>query len=125
MTCLRQYVLTTTLHMSSNLLLVLGPLAGLCVARVFGPWRPLPALAAAGLGQFVVFYGFILWQQYKITHPTVSADSAWIVLRTTPTLGGRLMAITLLFVIAAVIAALALGAQALASRLSDDSPPAA
>jgi hypothetical protein len=111
--------------MNSNLLLIIGPLIGLSVARMFGPWRLLPALAAAALGQIVVFCGYGLWQQFKFTHRKVaSANSAWIVARATPTLGGRLTAITVLLVIAALIAALALGAQALASRLSNGPPPA-
>jgi hypothetical protein len=111
--------------MTSNLLLVLGPLGGLFVARLFGPWRPLRALAAAAIGQFVVFYSYPYWQQYRMTHPTVgSGSSIRGVAQITPTLGGRLTAITALFMIAAMVAALALGAQALAARLSNDPPPA-
>jgi hypothetical protein len=111
--------------MTSNLLLVLGPLAGLSVARVFGPWRSLSALAASALGQLVVFYGYILWQRVELTRPIVgSAGTGRMVVSITPTLGGRLMVVGMLFVIAAIVAALALGIQALASRLAGGPPPA-
>lgn len=111
--------------MTGNLLLVVGPLIGLAILRIFGRWRPLPAFAAAAVCQLVVFCGYALWQQYRRTHPGVRSSAGVSgVAHITPTLSGRLTAVAALLVIAAMVAALMLWLQAVAARGSSGPPPA-
>jgi hypothetical protein len=104
--------------MNDNLMLVLGPVLALAVARLFGPLRVLPALGAAVVGQIVVFGGYATWRHVRATRAlegragTERVAVAWV----EPTFGGRLVAITLLVGIAAAIAVLALAVQYLIAR---------
>ena len=110
----------------SNLMLVLGPVLALVLARLFGPLRVLPALGAAVVGQIVVFGGYAAWHHVEATRALEGrAGTEWVAVgRMEPTFGGRLAAAMLLVAIAAGIAALALAVQYLIARASGDLPPA-
>jgi hypothetical protein len=114
--------------MKSNLLLFVGPLVGLLIARLRGPWRPLSALAAAAVGQLVLFGAYALWQRHRamrlLAAPPAGHAMVLMARATHPTLGGRLLALSLLLLIAAVVTVLCLGVQFLVMRLSDGPPPA-
>ena len=112
--------------MSSNLLLVAGPILGLADLRAFGPVRPLPALATAVGCQILVFYGYAYWWRPRI-EPLLSAhsgDSPRMLATYQPTLSGRLMVLGSLVAIAGVLTAIFLAVQFVASRGATDPPPA-
>ena len=111
--------------MNSNLMLVLGPVLALALARLFGPLRVLPALGAAVAGQIVVFGGYVAWGYVQTTRAlegragTERVAVGWM----EPTFGSRLAATMLLVGIAAAIAVLALAVQYLVARASGELPP--
>ena len=104
--------------MISNLMLVLGPVLALALARLFGPLRVLPAIGAAVAGQIVVFGGYAAWKYVQATRALEGkAGTEWVAVgRMEPTFGGRLAAAMLLVGIAAGIAVLALAVQYLRAR---------
>lgn len=102
----------------ANLMLVLGPILALAVARLFGPLRVFHALGVAIAGQIVVFGGYATWRYFDAMRVLArsAGEGPVMVARMEPTLGGRLIAIGFVSMIAIVIALLALGVQFVVSR---------
>jgi len=114
--------------MSSNLLLVIGPVIGLLAARLFGPWRPLTAVVAAAVGQLGLFWATMLWAQHRamriLAAPPAGRDMMLVARAPHPPLGGRVLAVGVLVLIAGVVAMLVVGAQFLVMRKPGNPPVA-
>ena len=105
-----------------NLVLLVGPALGLAVARFFGPVRTVAAIMFAILGQIIVCGGYVAWQYARVQHMLAnpSEGQAVFLLPGQPTLGGRLLVVAGLVLIATVVAVLFLGVQYLLARLVAD-----
>ena len=82
--------------MTPIIALVLGPTLALVVRRFWGPLQPSRAIALAVGGQALAFIAYAVWDRVRLhTAPVVFYLP-------NPTVGGRLMAIGLLLIIAII-----------------------
>ena len=98
--------------MTSIIALILGPTLALLVLRFWGPVQPGRAIAAAVGGQALAFTAYAVWERSRLhTAPVVFYLP-------NPTVGGRLMAIGLLLLIAILVATVFMGVQFALGRLT-------
>jgi hypothetical protein len=98
--------------MTTIITLVLGPTLALLVLRFWGPVRLGAAIAAAVAGQALAFTAYAVWQRVRLhTAPVVFYLP-------NPTVGGRLMAIGVLLMIAILVATVFMGVQFALGRLT-------
>lgn len=104
--------------MRSTLPLLLGPVLGLLIARLFGPWRPVSALMSAIVGELALFGAYNAWQEHRIARLMAFPPHRDMLLfaKAHPTPAGELFGLSVLVAIAAIVAAIFLGAQRVASR---------
>jgi transcription antitermination factor NusA-like protein len=103
----------------ANMMLVLGPILGLALVRLWGPVRQLSALVVAVAGQVVWFGGYMIWQRVRIAKLLASpgARGFAVLVNPYPRTVRRVMWLAVLVLIATVVAGVFMGLQLLIGHL--------